>query len=174
MSNSLWLHGPAHGILQVRTLEWVAVPFSRGSSQPRNQTQVSPTAGRFFTSWTTREAPGLMVYDVYLLCELYLLSLKIFIFASFKNNLINLKKKSSQELPWCLSDKESACQCRRFRFDPCSRKIPHVLEQFTTTEPTCGNYWSPLTLKFMLHSRRSHWNKKTSLDNQRVAPTCCN
>ena len=33
-----------HGILQARTLEWVAVPFSRGSSQPRNGTQVPPRA----------------------------------------------------------------------------------------------------------------------------------
>ena len=40
-----------HGILQVRTMEWVAFPFSRGSSQPRDWTQVSCTAGRFFTSW---------------------------------------------------------------------------------------------------------------------------
>ena len=45
-----------HGILQARILEWVAFPFSKGSSQPRNRTQVSCTAGRFFTSWTTREA----------------------------------------------------------------------------------------------------------------------
>ena len=44
------------GILQVRILEWVAIPFFRGSSQPRDQTQVSCTAGRFFTSWATREA----------------------------------------------------------------------------------------------------------------------
>ena len=39
-----------HGILQARILEWVAVPFSRVSSQPRDQTQVSHIAGRFFTS----------------------------------------------------------------------------------------------------------------------------
>ena len=39
-----------HGTLQARILEWVAVPFSRGFSQPRDQTQVSHTAGRFFTS----------------------------------------------------------------------------------------------------------------------------
>ena len=39
-----------HGILQARILEWVAFPFSRGSSQPRDQTPVSRTAGRFFTS----------------------------------------------------------------------------------------------------------------------------
>ena len=45
-----------HGILQARTLEWVAVSFSRGSSQPRDQTQVACIAGGFFTSWATREA----------------------------------------------------------------------------------------------------------------------
>ena len=44
-----------HGILQERILEWVAYPFSRGFSQPRNQTRVSCIAGRFLTSWATRE-----------------------------------------------------------------------------------------------------------------------
>ena len=44
-----------HGILQVRILEWVAISFSRGSFQARDQTQVSCTAGRFFTNWATRE-----------------------------------------------------------------------------------------------------------------------
>ena len=39
-----------HEILQARTLEWVAFPFSRGSSQPRDQTQVSCIAGGIFTS----------------------------------------------------------------------------------------------------------------------------
>ena len=38
-----------HGILQARILEWVAMPSSRGSSQPRDRTQVSKTAGGFFT-----------------------------------------------------------------------------------------------------------------------------
>ena len=38
-----------HGILQARILEWVAIPFSRGSSQPNEQTQVSHIEGRFFT-----------------------------------------------------------------------------------------------------------------------------
>ena len=45
-----------HGILQARILEWVAFPFSRGSSQPRDQTQVSRIAGGFFTSRATMEA----------------------------------------------------------------------------------------------------------------------
>ena len=37
------------GILQARILEWVAMPSSRGSSQSRDQTQVSHIAGKFFT-----------------------------------------------------------------------------------------------------------------------------
>ena len=45
-----------HGILQARILEWLPFPFSRGSSQPRDQTQVSHITGGFFTSWATREA----------------------------------------------------------------------------------------------------------------------
>ena len=45
-----------HGILSARILEWVAIPFSRGSSQARDQTQVSCNASRFFTIWATREA----------------------------------------------------------------------------------------------------------------------
>ena len=44
------------GILQARILEWVAMPSSRGSSQPRNRTQVSHITGGFFTFWATREA----------------------------------------------------------------------------------------------------------------------
>ena len=52
-----WTAGPGssvHGILQARILEWMAIPFSRGSSRPRDQAQVSRTAGRPFTAW----APG--------------------------------------------------------------------------------------------------------------------
>ena len=43
-------------ILQARIMEWVAMPSSRGSSQPRDWTQISFIAGRFFTIWATREA----------------------------------------------------------------------------------------------------------------------
>ena len=51
-----------HGILQARMLEWVAFPFSRGSSQARDQTQVSHIASGFFTSWATTEAQSLHQY----------------------------------------------------------------------------------------------------------------
>ena len=59
VSDSLRPHGimdcsppdsSVHGILQESTLEWVAIPFSRGSSQPRDQIQVSCIADRLFTS----------------------------------------------------------------------------------------------------------------------------
>ena len=58
VSNSLQPQGLYS--LQARILEWAAFPFSRGSSQPRDQTQVSCTAGGFFTSWATREAPKIL------------------------------------------------------------------------------------------------------------------
>ena len=45
-----------HGILQAGILEWVAMPSSRGSSQPRDQTQIFCIAGGFFTIWATRES----------------------------------------------------------------------------------------------------------------------
>ena len=44
-----------HGILQARLLEWVAISFSRGSSRPRDRTQVSHIAGRRFNLWATGE-----------------------------------------------------------------------------------------------------------------------
>ena len=63
VSDSLQPHGLvacqaslSMGILQARILEWVAMPSSWGSTQPRDRTQVSHIAGRFFTAWTTREA----------------------------------------------------------------------------------------------------------------------
>ena len=58
MSDSLQPHDYiVHGILQARILEWVAYPFSSGSSQPRNWTGVSCITGGFFTNWAIREAP---------------------------------------------------------------------------------------------------------------------
>ena len=46
-----------HGILQARILEWVAMPSSRGSSQPRERTLISCTAGGFSGQWTTWKDP---------------------------------------------------------------------------------------------------------------------
>ena len=48
------------GILQARILEWVAMPSSRGSSQPRDRTQLFYIVGGFFTVWATMEARSLL------------------------------------------------------------------------------------------------------------------
>ena len=48
MDSSPLVSSSVHGILQARIQEWVAIPFSRGSSQPRDQTGISCVAGRFF------------------------------------------------------------------------------------------------------------------------------
>ena len=67
-----------HGILPV--LEWVAIPFSRGSPQPRNWTWVSYVAGRFFTVWATREGlkAALLIITI-LFVSILLLPITIFL-----------------------------------------------------------------------------------------------
>ena len=67
VSDSLWLHWlcsptgiSVHRILQATILEWVAIPFSMASSKPRDQTQVSCIAGRFFPVWSTRDTKLIM------------------------------------------------------------------------------------------------------------------
>ena len=76
----------------------------------------------------------LMVYDVYLLCELYLLSLKRFIFVSFKKKkikcIINIKKKLFKKISVSLGLPRWPCgerirlQCKRHGFNPLVEKIP--------------------------------------------------
>ena len=79
--------GPSvHGILQTRVLEWVAIPFSRGSSPPRDRTWVSWIAGRFFTIWVTREASNLVhlffqkYVFIYFIWPLWVLTVELRIF----------------------------------------------------------------------------------------------
>ena len=66
-----WPGSSVHGIFQTRILVWLAVPSSRGSSQIRDQTQVSCIAGRFFTSWATMEAPEILLISISI-CHLVL------------------------------------------------------------------------------------------------------
>ena len=89
-----------HGILQARIPEGVAIPFSRGSSQPGDQTQVSHTAGRSFICWATR--------------------------AGWKSTLCGAKggHSSASRGSGSSDSKESAWPHRRPRFDLCIRKIP--------------------------------------------------
>ena len=55
-----------HGILHARILEWVAIPFSRGSSQSRDRSQVSCIAGQIFTTWATRDLSKTMCLHIIL------------------------------------------------------------------------------------------------------------
>ena len=55
-----------HGILQAKILEWVAIPFSRGSSQSRDRSQVSCIAGQIFTIRATRDLSKIMYWHVIL------------------------------------------------------------------------------------------------------------
>ena len=68
MSSCLWpMDCIVHGILQARLLEYVAFPFSKGSSQPMNRTMVSFIAGGFFTNWVIREA-HMIIHHLVLSC----------------------------------------------------------------------------------------------------------
>ena len=94
------LGSSVHGVLQARTLEWVAVPSSRGSSQPRDQTQVSRIAGRFFTLWATREAHNGMDYmKKYDKIQMTLTSKKIIIYLTVWGLSCNM-----QDFPWGMWD----------------------------------------------------------------------
>ena len=81
-----------HAISQAIILESVAVPFSRGSSWPRDQTQVSCISGSFFTVWAARETPFHLVTT---LCKC------ISITGSYQKEL-----SSSRQSPWRLSARE--------------------------------------------------------------------
>ena len=85
-----------HGIHQARTLEWVAFPFSRGSSQCRDWTQVSRIAGKFLTSWATREAllPLITKLIGYLLLKLMTVQLCSFFFSHQKMTIISIISQS--------------------------------------------------------------------------------
>ena len=74
-----------HGTLQTRILEWVAVPFSMESSQPRDQTQVSCIAGSFFTIWVIREDLSGLEFHKYINLPtfLYIKKLPIIVIQTF-------------------------------------------------------------------------------------------
>ena len=60
-----WPGSSVHGISQARILKWVAIPFFRGSPWPRDRTQVSGIADRFFTVWATSTKTVLTLFYKY-------------------------------------------------------------------------------------------------------------
>ena len=88
-----------HGILQARTLEWVAISFSRGSSQPRDKTWISQIAGRFFTVWVTREVICTHIISDFLVDSTLLVDCKL---QKARDLVYLVQSSASQHLKQCL------------------------------------------------------------------------
>ena len=88
------------GILQARILEWVAFPFSRGSSQPRDWTQVSCIAGGFFTNWAMGESSKLAIHQYKIKSLIIKRKRKVTVREAFKDALLlALKRKEGTMNP---------------------------------------------------------------------------
>ena len=61
-----WPGFSVHGIFQAGVLEWVAISFSKGSSQPRDRTQASCIVGRRFTVWAIREVVHVCMITIFI------------------------------------------------------------------------------------------------------------
>ena len=122
-----------HGILQARILEWVAIPFSRGSSQLRDRTHVFRNAGRFSTSWATREIPlQIQSHSVVLQLGLQHINLQgdtiqsmklrcIFLYTSIIQKHFDFMKLD------CAPDNISVCMLSHFSCDPMDCMDPMTL-----------------------------------------------
>ena len=105
-----------HGILQARILEWVAIPFPREFSQPRDQTPVYHNAGKFLMTWATREAEyrhtktkhSNMMLLIFIIFKLFLSNLECRFQLPFKTlqALLSHLVWSS----WACADKDSCIQ----------------------------------------------------------------
>ena len=98
-----------HGIFHARILEWVAISFSRGSSQPRNQTQVSCFAGGFFTRLATRKAHVPSAKSLPLLCILFSIHSPLFPCCTLYHSGLNHANHTSQGF-WLDSASGKPCQ----------------------------------------------------------------
>ena len=91
----------AHGILQARILQWVAIPYSGVCSQPRDRTQVSHFGGRFFTLCATREAMLSIHIDI-ILFYIYMVFLFAEVICSYmfilRKIILNLKSENGSTL----------------------------------------------------------------------------
>ena len=90
-----------HGILQARILEWVAIPFSSGSSQTRDRTQISHIASRFFTIWATREAQSFLKQFFF-----------FFFYFRLHFQIVMGLWKNFEDIPDSSAGKESTCNAR--------------------------------------------------------------
>ena len=94
-----------HGIFQARVLEWVAISFSRRSSQPRDWTQVSRIVGRCFTVWATRVAYLQMATFIHMFLYTRFINTHIFLLhqlRGFRSNGIPRATSTSTHSSWFL------------------------------------------------------------------------
>ena len=113
-----------HGIFQSRILERVAIPFSRGSSHPRNQTQASCLAGRFFTIWATRGAHVSLCCSIYIpMHQWHSILITIFFFFICSGFCHTLKQ------PWVYM-----CSPSQSPLPPPSPPVPSRFSQCTRSE----------------------------------------
>ena len=115
---------PVPGILQARILEWVAMPSSRRSSQPRDRTCVSCIGRRVLYRWATREAPTCIIL-AQLLCKL-----------GINISILYMRKclKESMQLS------QSYERCRLKHLDPClSSLLFHNPVGFSSSQGSCGS-----------------------------------
>ena len=121
-----------HGILQARILEWIAIPYSKGSSRPRNQTWVSLTAGRFLTIWATREATS-----SYLLISPQSHSEDDSADMDTRNSSLILCTQNSQKMSiWCVQFSSVQSLSRVQLCDPMNRSTPGLLVHHQLPEST--------------------------------------
>ena len=152
--STLW--DPMDYIVQARILEWIAFPFSRGSSQPRDRTQVSQLQADSSLSEPQGKPKDTGVGSLSLLQRIFPTQESNWGLLHCRQILYQLSYEGSP----------STCQCRKQRFSPWSRKIPRAVEQLNlcALEPWSCNYLKPCTLEPVIH-KRSHRNEK---------PTHCN
>ena len=148
-----------HRISQARILEWVAISFSRGSSQPRDWTWVFFTAGRFFTFWATREAQKLIQHYKSIIPQYKIEFKKLYIF--HHSFLLYFKKFSFMNN--CSVQFSSVVQSCPTLCDPMNHSTPglpvhHQLLEFTQTHvhpclPSIGYSCSHLSTRISSFSK---------------------
>ena len=100
-----------HEIFQARILEWVAISFSRGSSQPRDWIHVSCTAGRFFTNWATKSL-FIKVIFIPVITAIFLLNSP----ATGKKKVTNVIKLKAYKMRLLLAGVEDSDKQDKFEF----------------------------------------------------------
>ena len=137
----------AHGILQARKLEWIAFPFSRGSSQPTDWTQVSCIAGGFFNNWAMGEFSSNDHYNYYCGQE----SLR-------RNGVAILVNKRVQNAELGCNFKNERMISVRFKGKPFNIAIIQVYAVITREDSTQGHH-QMVNTKIWLYSLQPKMEK---------------